>query len=649
MKLSVSHFAFLRGWVQGLDERSLWARYLPQMGSFDARRCRKLRQELVHELGAVARRHGHPERAALLRRHGEAIFIGPDGAPEVSRQAATEPAARQALPTLEDIRARFDEDFFSEAELLEVWQDEVAQLRAAPPSPAASATDAPSPALPRARALARRARLIERQLEALGWLEHLAAESPQLADPLPAWLDDSVSERLARAGMLTLGDLMTFISLKGYRWYMKVPRLGEKGANLITSFLQSNPSLGPFPAHALVPARQLPLEVKTSAHKRGVMVPLERFSAPATLLTAEPGAPGSNRAPVVQCKLLADNDLKAIGEWLSMRTEGTHTWRAYRREAERFLLWAVLERQKPLSGLLSADCVAYRDFLASPAGHWCGQRHAPRWSPAWRPFEGPLSAASALTAQTILSGMCDWLAKRRYLDSNPWDGVPPGAAAPSMPTLRSLSRKQWRLVEEWLEELDDTPASARLKLLMGFGYRSGMREAELSAARVSWLRFEDDGDGEGGEGSWSIMVLGKRNRWREVALPSSAVRVLQEDFRSKGLSPDLLTNPPDTPLVSAVTGARTPITPGRIYEVVREGFEQCAVHVEAMNPKAAARIRLASTHWLRHTYAAHAVETMPLEVLQAQLGHQSPATTAVYARAERTRKQTEVRRAFDRS
>lgn len=644
MKLSVSHFAFLRGWVQGLDERSLWARYLPQLGTFDVRRCRKLRQELVHELGAVARRHGHPDRAALLRRHGEAIFIDPASATQLAKES---PAPAAKLPTLEDIRSRFDEDFYSEAELLEVWQEEVAKARAAQPAEQTPGAP-PSPALPHARALARRARLIERQLEALGWLERLAAESPQLADPLSAWLDAPVCDRLARAGLLTLGDLMTFIALKGYRWYMKVPRLGEKGANLITSFLQSNaPSLGNFPAHALVPVRQLPLEVKASAHKKGVLVPLERFTALPSLMSAEPGAPGSNRAPAAQSKLLASNDLQAIGEWLGMRAEGSHTWRAYRREAERFLLWAVLERGKPLSGLLASDCVAYRSFLERPAPHWCGQRHAPRWSPAWRPFEGPLAARSVQAAQTIVSGMCDWLARRRYLETNPWDGVPATGAAPAMPTLRSLSRKQWRLVEEWLASLDDSPASARLKLLLGFGYRSGMREAELAAARVSWLRHEDDGDGVGGEGSWSVMVLGKRNRWREVALPASAIRVLQEDFRSKGLSPDLLDNPPDTPLVSALTGAHASITPGRIYEVVREGFERCADSLEGQDPRAAARIRMASTHWLRHTYAAHAVETMPLEVLQGQLGHQSPATTAVYARAERTRKQSEVRRAFD--
>ena len=573
MKLSASHFAFLRGWVQGLDERDLWARYLPQLGSFDVRRCRRLRQGLIQSLGAVARRHGHPDRAALLRRHGDAIFLGPVSAPSLQGASEAGPAlstkaAATALPTLEEIRARYDTDFFSEAELLEIWQQEVAEASQASALP--SPVPAQASVTSRTRALARRSRLVERQLQALAWLEQLSAEAPQRVDPLSAWLDETLCERLSRAGLLTLGDLMTFIGLKGYRWYMKVPRLGEKGASLLSGWLEANAaSLGPYPAHALLPARQLPLSVKASAHAQGVLVPLERIKVPTSLLTAEPGSINSNRAPVTQCKLLATHDLEAIGEWLALRPADTHTWRAYRREAERFLLWSVLERGKPLSALLSGDCVAYREFLAQPAPHWRGQRHAPRWSPAWRPFEGPLSARSVQTAQTILNGMCEWLSKRRYLDTNPWDGVPATAMAPAMPTLRSLNRKQWALVESWLASLDDSASSARLRLLMGFGYRSGMREAELAAARVSWLRHEDDGDGEA---SWSIMVLGKRNRWREVALPASAVDVLRADFRAKGLQADLLANPPETPLVSALTGAHASITPGRIYEIVRDGF-----------------------------------------------------------------------------
>ena len=44
--------------------------------------------------------------------------------------------------------------------------------------------------------------------------------------------------------------------------------------------------------------------------------------------------------------------------WLRLRLAGSHTWRAYRKEAERFLLWAVMERRRALSSLDGDDCVA---------------------------------------------------------------------------------------------------------------------------------------------------------------------------------------------------------------------------------------------------------------------------------------------------
>lgn len=50
---------------------------------------------------------------------------------------------------------------------------------------------------------------------------------------------------------------------------------------------------------------------------------------------------------------------EAIQAWLRLRIEGSHTWHAYRKEAERFLLWAVMQRRKPLSSLDGDDCVAY--------------------------------------------------------------------------------------------------------------------------------------------------------------------------------------------------------------------------------------------------------------------------------------------------
>ena len=60
------------------------------------------------------------------------------------------------------------------------------------------------------------------------------------------------------------------------------------------------------------------------------------------------------------------------------------------------------------------------------------------------------------------------------------------------------------------------------------------------------------------------------------------------------------------------------------------------------------RLRKASTHWLRHTFGTRAIaKEVPLDVIQAQMGHASiQTTTAIYGRAPMRRRIDEMDRAF---
>jgi site-specific recombinase XerD len=243
--------------------------------------------------------------------------------------------------------------------------------------------------------------------------------------------------------------------------------------------------------------------------------------------------------------------------------------------------------------------------------------------------------------------LCEWLVRRHYLDSNPWDDVPRRDDAPSMPQLRALSQKQWDLVQHWLDEQAPSPARSqalsRLRFVLGFAYMSGMRLSELVASKVEWLRHEPLDDGEW---AWSIMVLGKRKKWREVPLPDTAVLAMQSHFADRELSPELLDNPPGTPIIAKLS-VNAPLSAARLYEVLVTAFERCAADLAAKDRRAAERIREASTHWLRHTYGSHsAARGVPQDVLQANLGHESLATTSIYVRAEKGRRHRAVQAAF---
>jgi integrase len=108
-----------------------------------------------------------------------------------------------------------------------------------------------------------------------------------------------------------------------------------------------------------------------------------------------------------------------------------------------------------------------------------------------------------------------------------------------------------------------------------------------------------------------ITVLGKGRRTRVVCLPEGTWRSLLEQ---KGDSPT------GAPVFPSKSGR--PLDRSRVLRIVREAAIRAGV-----NPNA-------TTHWLRHAHASHAVERgAPIHLVQATLGHASIATTSRYLHA----------------
>ena len=147
--------------------------------------------------------------------------------------------------------------------------------------------------------------------------------------------------------------------------------------------------------------------------------PLERLVIPAAL----DGHAGTNRATGGIAQIAAANDLEAIRAWLARFADKRTTFDSYRKEAERLLLWSLVQPGKPLSSLTHEDCLRYQHFLADPqpAATWVaggGRKHA-RSDARWRPFYGPLSPASQRQATVILNALFSWLVQAGYLAGNP--------------------------------------------------------------------------------------------------------------------------------------------------------------------------------------------------------------------------------------
>ena len=74
-----------------------------------------------------------------------------------------------------------------------------------------------------------------------------------------------------------------------------------------------------------------------------------------------------------------------------------------------------------------------------------------------------------------------------------------------------------------------------------------------------------------------------------------------------------------------------------LYRQLKRFFERCAERMGQGGDQAgAARLKRASTHWLRHTHASHTLASgVPIQVAQQNLGHASIATTTLYVSTEK--------------
>ena len=79
-------------------------------------------------------------------------------------------------------------------------------------------------------------------------------------------------------------------------------------------------------------------------------------------------------------------------------------------------------------------------------------------------------------------------------------------------------------------------------------------------------------------------------------------------------------------------------------QLVKAFFGDCADVLRGQGDvKGVERLAKASTHWMRHLHASHAIAGgMPIEIAQQNLGHASLATTTVYVTTEKRRRMMAV-------
>lgn len=482
-----------------------------------------------------------------------------------------------------------------------------------------------------AHADAERAKRARSVAYAIDVLRSSSAPVPLVTDDVGLWLAPRTVGALRKHGINTLADLTVRVPRRR-RWWAAIPGLGAAGARHIEAFFAAHPQLAER-ARALV-AVQAPQDV----------VPWERLELPHEV----DGSRGSFRAPRATCTLDAKNDYEAVQAWLSLH-ESASTQRAYRKEAERLILWAIVERGRALSSLTAEDAIAYRAFLRRPAPHgrWIGPAQ-PRSSPDWRPFAGALSARSVAYALSVLGAMYRWLIEQRYLLANPFAGIKVRGAARSTPldATRGFSDGEWALVRTIADGLEwsygwAAPAAQRLRFVLDFAYSTGLRASELVGATLGSIERDAHDD------QW-LHVVGKGSKAGKVALPPMARTALDHYLMQRGLPTTPARWIRHTPLVGSLEeDSQAGITAGRLWGVMRRLFATAAQVIEADSPATAEKLRRATPHWMRHTHATHALARgAQLTTVRDNLRHASISTTSIYLHSDEVTRARQLASAF---
>lgn len=592
-RLGRHHFAHLRSVVEGISVQESAERYL---GIEHGHQAKTANRQVIDAVQAIARR----QSKAAWRLIGIAI------------RQESEDGSRK--PKLHEFIEQRGLDGCSEEEVVTLYQE----------------------AFPPSRKSQRNQRLRILQLQLLAELEKSNAETPQIEDPISAWFDDLAAARLEAAGLKTLGDLHRNIQLGG-QWYARIPGVGAGKAERIAHHLKNllphapavpqvyfAPSNHPGQKPEAMPALKATPQFRNAP-------PQDQHSVATLPSPALPGALVS-----------ASTDLEAVEAWIQIRAISHQTAKSYRREAHRLLLWMRYEcNGLSFRTMQVEDCKKYQLFLEAIPDQWMSKRHLAPGVPGWAPFRGQLLPQSRKQALVIVSSLFAWLTEGGYLQGNPWALMGKKRGAHQDDVIFESKAFSEDVMAKFLTFLacqPPSPSRSRMRFILLFLESVGLRSSEFLSARLGDLQCIDEG--------WFLQVEGKGSKRRLAAIPQQALESLSDYLVDRGLK-SIESNPEETPLLASTLDPMEPIGYQALYETVRGWIKRFLSQVD-LPTRERRLLTSASTHWLRHTFGTRSVaRSVPLDVIQAQLGHASITTTAnIYGRAPIRRRAEELAKAF---
>lgn len=598
-RLHAGHVAFMRAIIQGMEPSLSWKRYLYMV---DANPTPLDIKNTINAIQAVF--------ASTVRRYqrsGPSRLILPTKTMLQNVDGAT--------PLLSEFIASQDLEGFSEAEQGALYQLHFKQ---------------------QIRLEGRTSRLIARQLSALNWMQQQLDQRPSHDDLLSVWLPAHLVDRLSQVQLHHVSDLLTHITRFGTRWSSGIAAIGVIKTQKITQWAQH--------------------------HTATLEATKDDIPASLSVLAIEPLRQLQNHAPILvhhtkqrlhaspkTCHINAQSDIEAILIWLQVkqsRTDRTadtasvpdwsildnlsNTQRVYWKEAERFMLWLVIERHTALGAVCEADCYAYMLFLKAPPARWCGVRGRDKNHPKWRPFEAGLAPAAQAFAVGVVRGLYRYFVKVQYFVQSPWDKivlkscvttVPFTVDRPALP----LSLQAWDVIDAELLTLDPCSANARLRMTIQLLRATGMQLSQAVQATVDdiesgadsttgWLHLSREKKTSRGSKPTAVAAIRKT---LPIPLNNVLMTQLQQYLAERGLKADLkAASNRGAYLLGRATdvAARAPWVPsamspidrhagiglGTVRDQIRKFFRKCAL-ASVAKPELADEFKHARSHILRFT------------------------------------------------
>lgn len=370
-------------------------------------------------------------------------------------------------------------------------------------------------------------------------------------------------------------------------------------------------------------------------------------------------------------ELRAIDGYKAVKSFLRSYEGNSATYNSYRTHVERLLLWTLLVCKKPLLEMTRQDGERFMEFCLKPPPDWIGPVVKARYqrvggriakptdtyaiNPQWRPFfltvnKPDIKLARELNQEpeskhyrvkqdsiaqvfAVCGSFFQWAADEGLSNTvNPIRAIKQKSKYKQRVVAteknRSLTALQWDFVLETAKIMADQDAELheRTLFILATIYSMYLRVSDI-VGRDNWEPMMSDFRKDD-HGNWWFHVIGKGNKSARVSVKDEYINVWMARYRMYlGLSP--APSPNDSlPLLQSLKG-RAGLSAGHVRSLVQEVFDNALVRMQAdgFPDDDVKNLRSASLHWLRHTSATADAKVRDHKDLQADLRHQSLATT----------------------